>query len=297
MARMPEKSCLPLRENAPGTSLIVLTIALLAIGVVMVKSSMSSLRPVTLSWLAQGSNQHVLLAIAAALILCVAWRLDYHHLAGKTSLPLGFPLPALILLVLAVGAGALVLVPGIGHKVGDYARWIRLGPVSIQPSELIKLTLLVFLAAWLSGDKVNVKSWETFLLAFVVIGLSVGVIVTQDFGTAAVIGLSAVVLLLLAGVPWYFVISAAVPVAAGVFWLLVIKEPYRMQRMMTHRDPWSSYQTTMSLNAIFSGGWTGMGLGNGIMKMGYLPDAAPTTSSRSSARSWAWWGPAWCWAF
>ena len=272
MARTPEKTYLPLRQNATGASLILLTLALLAFGVVMVKSSLSSLRVPTTEWYNQTSNRHVLYAAVSAIVLCVFWRLNYRLFLGKQErMPLSIPLPALIFLGLAVVCGLLVFVPHIGHSVGGYYRWIRLGQFQFQPAEFIKLALLIFLAGWLSSDRVKVRSIGTFLLAGTFILVSVGVIATQDFGSAAIIGLSAAVTLLLAGVPWYYLMSLVVP-AAGAFYFLVVQVDYRWIRMKTMMDPWSSYQSSMALLAINSGGWTGLGLGNGIIKMGYLPE-------------------------
>jgi cell division protein FtsW len=270
MARTPEKIYLPLRQNPTGASLIVLTTAMLAFGVVMVKSSLSSLR-LPAEWYNQTSNRHILYAVISALVLCIGWRVNYRFFQGKSKLPLSLPLPALIVLAATIVGGLLVFAPVIGHRVGGFARWIRLGPVQFQPSELIKLSLLIFLAAWLSNERVKVRSIGTFLVAGLFILASVGVIATQDFGTAAIIGVSAAVTLLLAGVPWYYLMSLVVP-AAGAFYFLVYHNAYRWTRMMTMMDPWKSYQSSMALLAINSGGWTGLGLGNGIIKMGFLPE-------------------------
>jgi cell division protein FtsW len=270
MARTPGKNgYLPLRENANGTSLILVAISLLAVGVVMVRSSLSSLREQTLPWYVQGANQHIFWAIMAGLVVSLLWRLDYRFFVGKRDRV--FPIPAAIFLAVAVLCSLLVFAPVIGYTVGPYARWIRLGPLSVQPAELVKLALLVFLAAWLSNDRVKVRSIKTFLLAGFVIIASIAVIATQDFGTAAVIGVSAAVTMLLAGVPWYYMVSLLVP-AAGAFYALVYCVRYRWERVMTMMDPWSSYQSKMNLLAINSGGWTGVGLGKGIIKMGYLPE-------------------------
>ena len=277
MARMPEKICLPLRQNPTGASLILLTLALLAFGVVMVKSSLSSLRAPPAEWYNQTSYRHMFFAAGAALVLCLAWRLDYRRFLGKQDrMPLGIPLPALIVLIGAFLTSLLVFAPGVGHAVGGFHRWIRVGSFQFQPSELFKLSLLVFLAAWISGGRIKLRGIGVlgFLLLCGVILLmmvGVGVIATQDFGTAAIIGLSAAVMLLLAGVPWYYLVSLLIP-AAGAFYFLVYHNAYRWGRMLTMMDPWKSYQSSMALLAINSGGWTGQGLGNGIIKMGYLPE-------------------------
>jgi len=253
-----------------------MTLALLAIGAVMVPSAVASLKVVDAHWWAQVSNRHIVFAVAAAVVLLTFWRLDYRWLAAKSfRLPLAGAMPtfALALLLISVGLGVLVLF--VGHKVGDYARWLRV-PVggvelSVQPSEFIKLSLIVFLAAWLAHPATKPRSGWTFLSAAMVTGACVGVIVTQDFGTAAVVGLSAAVTMILAGVPWYY-LGAFIPPAAGVFWLLVVHVPYRWSRFEAMMDPWGTYHTKQSLIAILSGGWWGKGLGYGTFKQGYLPE-------------------------
>jgi len=266
-------------RNGTGTSVMVLTLALLAIGVVLVPSAVAGLKPVDETrWWTLVSYKQILFAVASAVVLLTFWLIDYRWLAARAvRLPWvgAVPLPALGLLALAVGLGVLVLVPGVGHKVGDYARWLRVNvggvDLSIQPSELIKLSLVIFLAAWLTHPNTKPRRLVTFLAAAVVTGACVGVIITQDFGTAAVVGLSAAVTMILAGVPWYY-LGAFIPPTAGAFWLLVVNVPYRWSRFEAMMDPWGTYHTKQALIAILGGGWWGKGLGYGTIKQGYLPE-------------------------
>jgi len=270
---------LPLSQNATGTSVLVLTLALLAIGVVMVPSAVSSLRVVEVEhWWSRVSHRHIVFAVASAVVLMTFWRMDYHWLARTRRLPLVgvvSGVPALVLLLAAVGLGVLVLIPGVGHKVGDYARWLRVPAggveLSVQPSEFIKIALVVFLAAWLTHPNTQPRRLWTFVAAALVTGACVGVIITQDFGTAAVVGLSAAVTMILAGVPWYY-LGVFIPASAGAFWLLVVNVPYRWSRFEAMMDPWGTYHTKWGLVAILSGGWWGKGLGEGTIKQGYLPE-------------------------
>jgi cell division protein FtsW len=269
-------SRLPLRENAAGRGLILASLALLALGVVMVHSALASIRqPGT--WYARVDYRHTAYAVVAALVLVSLWRVNYRKLAAGP----GLPIVATGLLVVSLICGALVFVPGIGHSVGGYARWIRIGSapltLSFQPSELIKISLVIFLASHLSRQGRRVRSfWRTFLPMGLVIAACVGLVITQDFGTAVVMGLVACVTLLLAGVPWYYLVTLAGP-AAAAFYLFVVRSEHRWARIQAMMNPWdaynpSTYQGRQSLLAILSGGWFGRGPGNGIRKLGYLPE-------------------------
>ena len=266
MARTPEYPRLPLRDNATGTSLILITFALLALGVVLVPSALASFRERG-EWYQRVDYRHVIYAIIAGAMLLGLWRFNYHRFLSANGT---FPWPAAVFLGVALLLGGLVYIPGIGKSVGGYHRWVQFGSsFTFQPSELIKLALLIFLSAFLS--KVNVRSIWTFAFSGMMILGCVGLIATQDFGTAAIIGVSAGVTLLLAGVPWYYLASLLVP-ASGAFYFLVLCDPMRVQRMQTMLDPWGSYQARQALLAILSGGWFGKGLGMGMLKLGYLPE-------------------------
>ena len=145
---------LTLGDNPAGQGLILVALALLAAGVVMVPSSLVTVGPGA-EWYARADFRHVMFAAAAATVLLLMWRVDYRWLsAGKR-----FPYVAAGLLAGALATAPLVFVPGIGKSVGGYRRWVCFGPsrfgVGFQPSELIKLTMIVFLAMrLLPGDPI-----------------------------------------------------------------------------------------------------------------------------------------------
>ena len=313
MEQANELERLALRNNRTGQGLIVTNLALLALGVVMVHSAVASVASPG-RWYARVDVRHTIFAALAAMVLLTAWRFDYTHLAtsfdelwraairrlrpgrrasSRTPRRRSLlsravraaggrcPFAAGAALLVALLLGAIVLVPGLGWAKGGYLRWIRLGPreysIGFQPSELIKLSLVVFLAAWLSRESVNVRSFrQAFLPAVLLTGLCVGLVVTQDLGMGAIIGLSAAVTLLLAGVPLYYLLSL-LPLAAGAFYLFVMRCPHRWLRIQAMIDPWSpdnpcAYQARQSLLAIITGGWRGKGVGGGMLKLGFLPE-------------------------
>ena len=281
MAGMPDNSrssVLPLSSNSSGQGLLLTSLAMLALGVIMVHAAMT--RPVVrdVAWYSRTDMRHTLFAAMSCIVLFTCWRFDYRWLSGHKKLPI----VAAIGLIVSVICCLLIFVPGLGQDVGGYVRWLRLGPkqfgIGFQPSELIKFTLPIFLAAWLGKEHVDRRSLlRTFLPAMAVIGLAVGVTVKQDFSTGAVVGLAAMVTLLLAGVPWYY-LASLVPVAAVGFYKFVVMDPYRWNRMIAWQYPYSdnpcAYQARESLMAILTGGWAGKGLGRGSVYLGYLPEGS-----------------------
>jgi cell division protein FtsW len=266
--------CRRLGENPTGTSLVLTSLALLALGVVMVHSAVASVaRPGP--WYARVDVRHTLFAAVAAVVVLVGWRFDYRKLIRGR-----FPTLAFAALGVACILGVLVFVPGVGYARGGAHRWIRFGPrrycIGFQPSELIKLTLVVFLAAWLSRESAAVRSARTFALALLTILGCVALVVTQDVGTAMLIGLTGGVTLFLAGVPLYYLLTL-LPIAAGGFYLFVYSSAARWSRIAAMLDPWSrsnpsAFQARQSLMAALTGGWFGRGPGNGIRKLGFLPE-------------------------
>jgi len=182
-----------------------------------------------------------------------------------------------VLLGLSLLLGALVFVPPFGQAVGGYYRWVRIGPLRFQPSELIKVAVVIFLAAWLTRPGAEIRSFRrTLLPALGIVGACLALVVTQDFGTAVVITLACGVTMLLAGVRWLHLAGLAAA-GAGGFCALLALFPEKWQRIdaVIHPDNVDNpctYQLRQSLLTIASGGWFGHGLGRGMMKRGFLPE-------------------------
>ncbi len=174
---------------------------------------------------------------------------------------------------------ALVLVPGVGKEVNGATRWIFIGGFSVQTSEFMKLFLVIFIAGYLVRRQLEVTHtvWG-FIKPMILLVLACALIMAQpDFGTTTVLLVTALGMLFLGGVPvWQFMILIML---AGLSLLsLVIVSPYRLQRITAFLDPWadvndSGYQLAQALIAFGRGEWFGVGLGNGIQKLFYLPEA------------------------
>ena len=182
-------------------------------------------------------------------------------------------------LALSIVLLLLVLIPGIGTEVNGSRRWLKLGPFNLQPSEFVKLFVLVYLSAYLVRRQDEVRQrWSGFLKPLSVLFLIMLLLMLEpDFGATVVTLGAALGMLFLAGVKlWQFLLVIGGFLLALV--ILVISEPYRMQRLTAYVDPWadqfnSGYQLTQALIAFGRGEWFGVGLGNSIQKLFYLPEA------------------------
>lgn len=186
---------------------------------------------------------------------------------------------SLILLLVGVVMLALVLIPGIGKVVNGSRRWFAMSFFSIQVSEIIKLCALLYLARYLQRfhDQVQTQ-FIGFIRPIIILSLIVVLLLLEpDFGAAAVITMTFFALLFLAGARLYpFMLLLLIGIA--FFALLAIVTPYRLERITSFLNPWqtaysSGYQLTQSLIAFGRGGIFGVGLGNGIQKLFYLPEA------------------------
>lgn len=195
-------------------------------------------------------------------------KMDY-HVWQKWALPF-FVATVFLLLI--------VLIPGIGTTFKGAQRWINLGGLSFQPTELCKLALIAYLAAWLTGSRQKVHASLNGFLGFIfILGLLGALIMNQpDMGTMGIIAVIAFIMYFVSGARFIFLITL---VAGGIsaFWLLVKTAPYRMQRLISFLDPASdpqgiSYQINQALIALGSGGIKGVGLGHGRQKFNYLPE-------------------------
>ena len=251
------------------SQLIIAVLALMGIGLVMVASSSISIAtralgdPLYYFW-----RQSVYVALGLVMML-VATRIPLQ--VWRKSSPVLLGVGALMLL--------LVFVPGLGREVNGSMRWLSLGPINLQPSEPMKLFMVLYLAGYLvrRGELVRntVGGFIRPMSMLAVIGVML--LFEPDYGATVVLFTTALGMLFLGGVPfWSFVGWAAfVVVSMG---MVVMAAPYRVERLLTFMNPWadpfgSGFQLTQALIAIGSGEWFGVGLGSSVQKLFYLPEA------------------------
>lgn len=186
---------------------------------------------------------------------------------------------AFVFLGLAVLLLVLVLIPGIGRRINGSTRWISLGPLTFQPSEVAKLAVVLYMGSYLLRRQEEVRSgWWGFVKPMLVVLICVGLLLLEpDFGASVVMMAAAMAMLFLAGTP-LLTFAAMFSVAAAGAVLLVVMEPYRLKRLLSFTDPWadqfnSGYQLSQSLIAFGRGEWFGVGLGRSVQKLSYLPEA------------------------
>jgi len=183
--------------------------------------------------------------------------------------------------MLAVGFALLVLVliPGIGHEVNGSRRWIRVGPVNFQPSEVARVALLAYTCAYAVRFQEPLStSWQGFFKPLAVLAVAACLLLLEpDFGAAVVLLATGITVLFLGGARWRDFLGVAAIGAVGVA-ALAFTSDYRVRRLTAFMDPWADpydagFQLTQSLIAIGRGEWFGVGLGSSVQKLSYLPEA------------------------
>jgi cell division protein FtsW len=248
--------------------LVISSVALLVMGVVMISSASMDMAAETM-----GNSYHyvirqLIFAGLGCMLALVAVNVPVAWWERSGWLLLGIGLLALVL----------VLTP-LGRTVNGSTRWIPFGLFNVQVSEVAKLCLIAYLAGYVVRRRDELlNTWPGFLKPLVVLGLaSVLLVIQPDFGATVVLVTAAAGMIFLSGVR----LSRFVPLIGTLVVLgaiLIVTQPYRLKRVVSYLDPWkdqfdSGYQLTQSLIAFGRGDWGGVGLGNSIQKLFYLPEA------------------------
>jgi cell division protein FtsW len=246
-----------------------LVAAIVLLGLVMVTSASISI--------ASKESGNAFSYLERQLVLCVAgFILATMVFCVRTELLEKMAWP---LLIAAVVLLFLVLIPGVGHMVNGSRRWIRLLGFNFQASELARVLTLVFIASYAVRREAELRSTAMGLIKPVglLVFMALLLLAEPDFGAASVLFLTGFGVLFIAGAQLRYVLLAAAA-GAGAMALLVMLVPYRMARVTSFLDPWadpfnSGFQLTQSLIAIGRGQWFGVGLGESVQKLFYLPEA------------------------
>lgn len=255
------------RVDAP---MLLAVLTLVTLGVVMVGASSAVMADASYGDPTFFLKRQLAFAAAGVVALVVGASIDPHEWERRAWPLLGV---AFVLLVL-------VLIPGIGHMAGGSRRWLQLGPIGLQAGEVIKIAVVVYLAASLARKQgERMKTFRLGVLPhFVVPGVAAVLLLGEpDFGTAVLIAAITFILLFVGGArvgALAGLLALAIPL--GV--LVISTSPYRMRRVLAFLDPWAhrydiGYQITESLMTVGSGGFFGLGLGESRQKLFFLPAA------------------------
>lgn len=267
-------------DGSESTWIIAAITALLCLGAIMVYSAGATVdRQIDYSEFWQYTTVRRIIFVPIVLVtLAISCRMNYRYwLIFRRRFWLS---PVVLYLILSIAFLIMTLVPGLGGVQANYSsRWLNLGGVKFQPSELAKWMTVFFLSGWIvrQGDNIG-TFWKGFLPGFAILGLMSVLIGIEDFGTAALLGTVGTVLLLAGGVKWRFLLIL-IPIAAVFFYFGVYKVEYRWERVLAHFSPdaiasldATKYQGNQSVMAISVGGMFGRGLGRGLVKLGWLPE-------------------------
>ncbi len=248
--------------------LTAVVVALVAFGVVMVFSASAVFASQRYEDPFHFLLRQATFAIAGLGIMLGVARVDYHRYRPLTYLALG----GAVVLLLAV-------VLGLGRTAGGASRWIQVGPVNIQPAEIAKLSLILWLAYSLSKKRESIRSFQIGFLPHVLMAglLALLCLKQPDFGSAVMISLLTFVLLFTAGARLGYLLGAVL-IALPIAYLLVVGNEYRMNRIRAFLEPFEhrygvGYQVAESLMSFGAGGVGGVGIGDSRQKLFYLPEA------------------------
>jgi len=254
---------------APDATLALLGLALLLVGLVAISSASIEYA----DWHYQNAwfhtQRHLIYLIVAISAGVVVYRVP-----PQFWLDTGW-----VWLFVALALLILVLIPGIGREVNGSQRWLPLGPFTLQPSEFAKMAMVVYLAGYMVRREHEVRhQWQGFLKPMTVLfAATLLLMIEPDFGATVIVVATTFGMLFLAGVKlghFMLVLTGAL----GAMLVLVVSEPYRVKRLTAYTDPWADpydtgFQLTQSLIAFGRGEWFGVGLGNSVQKLFYLPEA------------------------
>jgi cell division protein FtsW len=257
-------------SNHPDYVFITLALSLVIVGLIMLSSASSVVSFQKYQDSYYYLKHQALFGLLPGLVLFLFFsKFDYQRLKP-------FALPALIVSLLLLIA---VFIPGLSFGHGGSRRWLAFGTFIFQPSEVVKLALITYLAAWLeSRGSEGIRSWSHCFIPFIlVVGTILGLIILQpDFGTMSVLAFSAFAVYLVAGARLTQLFTLVGTGLVG-FWFLIKFFPHSASRLTVFLDPTLEpsgvgYHINQALLAIGSGGWFGLGLGYSRQKYQYLPE-------------------------
>ncbi len=250
--------------------LLISVVLLTGLGLVIMMSASIAVAEKTYGDIYHFLNRQLVFLMLGIVVAYLVYRIktNYWQALGAKLLP--------VVLILLVA----VLIPGIGKEVNGSHRWISLGPVSLQVSEMAKLIMIMYLSGYMvryGKELAHSPSFKPLLIPLVLLGLTDGLLMLEpDFGSVVVLTATGIALLFLGGVKYSRLAFLFVGAIAVMIPLVLMG--YRGARVTAFLDPWAhasgkAYQTVHALMAVGDGGWFGAGLGGSVQKLFYLPEA------------------------
>jgi cell division protein FtsW len=256
-------------STMPDITMVVLALALSLVGLIAITSASIEYAEWHFDNPWYHSQRHFIYLLAGLITVVATYRVNPEF---WLSTGWWWLCGALMLLIL-------VLIPGVGREVNGSQRWLPLGPFTLQPSEFAKLAVVIYLSGYMVRREHEVRNqWQGFLKPMAVLfATTLLLLVEPDFGATVIVAATVFGMLFLAGVKvGHFMVVVLGALAALL--VLVVSEPYRVKRLTAYTDPWADpyntgFQLTQSLIAFGRGEWFGVGLGNSVQKLFYLPEA------------------------
>ncbi|HSA31100.1 MAG TPA: putative lipid II flippase FtsW [Candidatus Omnitrophota bacterium] len=250
-------------------SIAVIVITLIFIGILMIYSSSGVYAMQELGDSLYFLKRHMVFLAAGTVLMFLMMMIDYRHLQAHSK----------VLLLCGILGLVMVLLPGLGRSTFGAQRWIRLGPINIQPSEFMKLAAIIYVADFLARKKSAIVSFEKGLLPILlVVGvISVLIMKQPDLGSTVLIASVVLIMAFIAGARFQQIAWLGL-LFIPAFYFLIYRVPYRWRRIVGFLDPWkdpmgTGFQLTQSQIAFGSGGVFGVGPGKSMQKLFYLPAA------------------------
>ena len=254
------------RKGDMDLSLFVIIVVLAGIGIAMSYSASAVYASKHFNDSAYFLKKQILWFVIGFAILMVVQAIDYRIYFRYTKIML------LVSLVLLIA----ILIPGVGHSVKGSARWFDMGFFKIQPSEFIKIAMVIYLAKVFSNESTDAPLIQLLIPIVIIAVVFMLILLQPDFGTAMDLLIVSVVILFVSGFPLIYILGLSI-ISIPMFYLLVYQVDYRRERLLAYLDPWKDrfgkgYHIIQSFIAFKKGGFFGVGLGNGTQKISRLPE-------------------------
>lgn len=255
------------RKGEPEMGLFIVAFILTGIGIAMTYSASALFAERIFGDSLYFLKRQLLWSCIGFIVMMFVQQIDYRNYQHYTKIMLAFTLITLVL----------VLIPGLGIAVKGSSRWLGYGIFRFQPSEMVKLFIVIYFAKVFSYEHQRDINVLQLLLPLLIVGVFFLLIMLQpDFGTAIDLAIISVVLLFVSGFPLMYMLGLAV-LSVPMFYLLIYQVEYRRERILAFLDPWSDrfgkgYHIIQSFIAFKLGGLLGVGLGSGTQKIKRLPE-------------------------